>query len=190
MFFFVFSLFFLTRFLPKNPRTVLRNVTEMTLALKRPVVDNVVPYYSFAAVGNCRTPNVPAWAVVTLAFVDAECAWQLRDNWNVDMPPIIWRATERSNTSTAGSSTVRGFFSVDSPALLRLELLQRLVASLALERAVLVTNDEEVCQESRAEVPITRWPHGPVVCVENSPLTASDLQRVKDMRSPVIVIDL
>jgi hypothetical protein len=159
-------------------------------------------------VTNCQ---LPASAAIALLFVQTACARRLQLSWTADSPPMLWRALDSISLPTKQTDFVRPFggldatststtpspshlkrrtalsppltplYAVGSPSQSRVALLSRLMAALALENGVLISDDALACTP-------TLWP-GPRVCVSGT-LEAIHLNQIKEARTPVLVFDL
>lgn len=173
--FFAFSLF-------QNDR----EVTEYQLLLTKQVVDafshegNARLDFVFQGLSTCNTTDFPSEAAMVFALVQSSCAQQLDASWREGDPPMIWHANEKLPPRRSSNTSLSHFFMVDEPTLSRYDLLRRLVSALALEKAILVTDDPD-CGAG--------WEAGPVYCVSGE-LLQEDAVRIKELRSPVIVLDM
>lgn len=129
---------------------------------------------------TCEVGDFPTGAAMVFAFVESACVQQIDASWQEGDPPILWHASEKLPPQPASPGGLRHLFAVDEPTLSRNRLLRQLVGSLALEQAVLITDDPMCGSE---------WDAGPVVCVGET-IRPEDVERVKAQRSPVLVLDL
>lgn len=136
--------------------------------------------FVFQRLSACNTSDFPSGAAMVFALVQSSCAQQLDASWHQGDPPVIWHANEKLPSQPPSNDSLNHFFIVDEPTLTRYDLLRRLVSALALEKAALVTDDPE-CGAG--------WEAGPVLCVSGM-LQREDAVRVKELRSPVIVLDM
>lgn len=186
----------------EHPELLLAGLRSSTSNRPEDVLLDFIPYN----VTNCQ---LPASAAIALLFVQTACALRLQSSWTDASPPMLWRALDSialpakpsvhvrplrgldmTSTTTPPSSLqprtalslpFTPLFAVGSPSQSRIALLSRLMATLALENGVLISDDALACTP-------TQWP-GPHVCVHGT-LEAIHLDQMREARTPVLVFDL